>query len=154
MGPRVDDAATPRLPATAVGDHLTPSFVSTGRAIRMFGLPEGPGDDASPKTNEVAALSVDLQGCDLAEKKSPEAEADEATTATRSAPWPEVENHTIAGFTNWIAACQQADKNLGATTLPKWAEGRKQRQAVLQEALIGETAFNDQNFNLGSPLQY
>ncbi|KAI7159130.1 hypothetical protein KC349_g4433 [Hortaea werneckii] len=220
MGPRVEGAPTPRLPTIAVGEQFVPTFMSTGRAYRMFGLPEDPGDDA-PKTDEMAALSVDLQRCDLGasqlpptaearterdyreqderlatttatmseelqwkkldrtkflpytemlarqysklavdkvtEKKSSNAEADnddEATTVASSSPWPEAENPDFAGFTNWIAACQRADRKFGLVTLPKWAEDRKQREATLQEALTREPPFTDQDLNLGSPLQY
>ncbi|KAI6800539.1 hypothetical protein KC361_g2354 [Hortaea werneckii] len=67
LGPRVEGVATPRLPTTAVGEKFTPTFMSTGRAIKMFGLPEDPGDDEPPKIDEMAALSVALKDCDLSD---------------------------------------------------------------------------------------
>ncbi|GAB1726910.1 hypothetical protein NU195Hw_g2829t1 [Hortaea werneckii] len=219
MGPRIDDAATPRLPTTAVGEHPKPSFMSTGRAFRMFGPPEDPGEDALPENDELAALSVALQDRNAvssqptsataartereyrekdeqqsttiptlseelqwkqfdrkkfmnrteilaahynrlavmkkaSKKKSIEAQADEATTAADTSSWPNVENPDFAGLTNWIAACQQADKKFGLETMPKWAEDRKQRQAVLQEKLAGEPPFDDQILGLGSPAKF
>jgi hypothetical protein len=43
---------TARLPTTAVGEHLRPAFMSPGRAIHMFQLPEDPGVIVEEKSEE------------------------------------------------------------------------------------------------------
>jgi hypothetical protein len=60
---------TARLPTTAGGEHLVPAFMSPGRAIRMFKLPEDPGDnpeDTGDENNDrTAALADELQSCSV-----------------------------------------------------------------------------------------
>ncbi|KAF1840870.1 uncharacterized protein K460DRAFT_359420 [Cucurbitaria berberidis CBS 394.84] len=56
-----------RLPNTSVGDRTGPSIMSYGRAIEMFGVPDGPGNDwrqaSEPSTEPVvreALAQVDI----------------------------------------------------------------------------------------------
>jgi hypothetical protein len=73
--------ATQRLPNKSVGDRIDPSIMSYGRALEMFGVPDGPGKDwrqASEPSIESVVREM-LAQVDVT-KTTSEAEKQEATT--------------------------------------------------------------------------
>ena len=61
-------------------------------------------------------------------------------TATSSPPaepegWPEVEDLTFAGFTNWIKACKDLQKKFGSETCTPWDKARQARKALLEQRI-------------------
>lgn len=81
----VDGAS--RLPTHAVGEHSGPAFMSRGRAISMFGIPEDPGDDPISESDETTTLPGELQSCSI----TPPA-TDEETGARAGPPRTEREH--------------------------------------------------------------
>jgi hypothetical protein len=75
--------ASQRLPKQSVGDRTDPSIISYGRAIEMFGVPDGPGEDwrqaGEPSTEPVASLREELAQVDIT-KTTPKPEQQEART--------------------------------------------------------------------------
>jgi hypothetical protein len=73
--------ASQRLPNTSVGDRTDPAIMSYGRALEMFGVPDGPGNDwrqASEPSTEPVVREI-LAQVDITETTS-KAEKQEART--------------------------------------------------------------------------
>lgn len=49
--------------------------------------------------------------------------------------WPEVDDLTFAGFTNWIIACKARQKKFGSKTCDPWREERLARETSIKERL-------------------
>jgi hypothetical protein len=73
-----------RLPNTSVGERTDPSIMSYGRALEMFGVPDGPGNDwrqasepsTEPVAREIMAQADTMETTSKAEKQEARTEHD------------------------------------------------------------------------------
>lgn len=130
----------PRLPTTEVGENFGPAFMSPGRAISMFSLPEGLDDDRTspfgegatderrslPRTERefrdqdlenpptISTLSEKQQWKKLGPKKYMKWTgllADKYNQLANTEASKPNATPDFAGFTNWLADCESAWKD-------------------------------------------
>ncbi len=141
-----------RLPSHAVGDKLGPAIMSYGRALEMFGMPDGPGSNPQQESEPTTEPSIEdsVAQCSIAEAPAailaPKTERDHRQQGDSPEPAPllsEEDQWALFGSRKFMSDAAVLARQYAYLVADKERKGDKKGQKSQNDKQSGESSATD-----------